>query len=163
MAAPVRPAWSLPPEPVAAPYPAPALPAQSSAQLAALSTQPFGYPYASPYGYGVPPYFGGYPMVYPLFAEPSRDTLRGLGRLRMATFVALAACGVSTVVGGFALYLFFNPGVAPGILSLPPALGLQLVAFLLQLVAVAIGWSAFEEVSDAAREINAEHATSARR
>jgi hypothetical protein len=102
-------------------------------------------------------------MTYPLLAEPSRDTLRGLSRLRMATFVALGACGVSTIVGGFALYLFFNPGVAPGILSLPPALGLQLVVFLLQLVAVALGWSAFEEVCDSAREINSDHGSSARR
>jgi hypothetical protein len=73
------------------------------------------------------------------------------------------ASGLTTGVGVMALYIFLTPTVAEGILSLPPALGLMLVSFLVQLVAVAFGWSAFEDIADAAPSMSEAHADASRR
>ncbi len=160
---PVRP-WSLPPSPPPEPLPAPTLPLQASAEIPQPpNPYPYLYPYPPPFGFPVPTFALGIPSTYPVAADRGRETVRALARLRLATWVALAASGITTAVGGFALFVFLNPSVAPGMLSLPPALGLMLVSFLVQLIAVAIGWSAFEELADVGAEIGPEHAAASRR
>lgn len=124
------------------------------------TTTVVGYPIS--WGFSLPPAPPGSGLPAVLHPDRGRETLRGLGRLRLATAVALVASCLTTGVGVLALYLFLNPEVAPGILSLPPALGLMLVAFLVQLLAVAFGWSAFEDIGDAAPSISEPHEDAAR-
>ena len=152
--------WSTPPEGEAPMVPLASVPVQSSAQIAPAAVA-VGYPIS--WGFSLPPVPGRVALPPGLHPDRARETMRGLGRLRLATVVALFASGLTTAVGVLALYLFINPWVAPGILSLPSALGLILASFLVQLVAVAFGWSAFQDVADAAYGIGPEHAEAARR
>lgn len=149
--------WSTPP-----PEEPPLVPLSStSAPSAAPGGVAIAYPVS--WGFSLPSLPGGHGYGPGYHPDRGRETLRGLGRLRLATVIALCASGLTAAVGVLALYLFINPWVAPGILSLPAALGLMLTSFLVQLVAVAFGWSAFEDIADAATGIGPEHVESSRR
>jgi len=144
-------AWSLPPQPAPEPAPLPAAPATKSSDL-----PPPEVPLQA-YGYALPP------VSYATFVEPARDTLQALGKLRLAVAVSLVATGVSAGSGALQLYLYVDTSIGRGLFDLPPLVGLQLVAAMVQVVALALGWSALEELADAAVELHSAHVLAARR
>jgi hypothetical protein len=152
-------AYSLPPEEEGASVPLAAGGAGGALPPAAAS----GYAYSVSWGFSLPPLPPGMAVPALLHPDRGRETLQGLGRLRLATSVALCANLLTATVGVMALYIVVTPGVAPGILSLPPALVLMLTSFLVQAIAVAFGWSAFEDIADASHGMGADHADAARR
>ncbi len=151
--------FSLPPEEAA-----PSVPLAASG---GVPSAPHGagpaYHYPVSWGFSLPPVPPGVAVPHLLHPDRGRETLRGLGRLRLATAVALSGSGLTAAVGALALYLVITPGAPPGILSFYPALVLMLTSFLVQAIAVAFGWSAFEDIMDASHGMGEEHARTARR
>lgn len=139
------------PQEVPAPAPQPVAPPTSS------PTTPVPEVPLQAYGYSLPP------VAYAHFVEPARDTLQALSKLRLAVLVSLAATAVSAASGVLQVYLYVDTSIGRGLFDMPPLVGLQIVAAMVQLVALMIGWSSLEELADAAVEVHPTHVIAARR
>ena len=151
-----------PPQPPAY-YPAPQAPPYPAYGQPPANPPPPGH-VPPPMGYGAPvPY--GYPAYPSPFVAapgpyvpppPGKETLEALDRLRQAAFLGMAASILTSLVGFYAVGLLAT-GAPQSTMFTAPGFGLHVLAFIMQVITVAVAWMGLDDLKDGAREIHQHH------